>query len=275
MNLYTIAVLATLTTPTLQFTEDSVYTKDNILNVEYIEEYDGTITLKMTENSVIGYTIYDDAETPYVDGVMIDGVPIAEWTIHQFDTSIEHTITVKTVYSTDIFGALVAAKDGDWSLLWQNPLTYIQLIYYAINTIATVVGGVALAKYKKLVTKLKAELTEIIDKKLTKGNAETAESVNVLVDGIVSTLYTKISAQYQDIIKALVLSHSNTNEDTIALMDILKKTSEEDITTFVDNIKKKYIDLVEKRRIAQENAIATIKQISEKESTFVDDGTSI
>jgi hypothetical protein len=275
MNLFTLAVLATLINPTVTFTEDSVYTKDNILTVEYVEEYDGTHTLKLTENNIVGYSIYDDEETPYIDGVMLDGVPITAWTMHQFDTTVEHTITVKTVYSEDIFGALISAKNGDWTLIWQSPLTYIQLFYYALNTIAIVFEAFGIRKYKKEVNKLKGDLSTSIKNYSTEGNTAIVKLVDSIVEGIVSELYGKLSKQYQDIIKALVLSHSNTHEDTLALMDILNRTSNEDISEFVNNIKQKYTALIEHEKIVKEKAIEMLEKISESESMPIDDGTSI
>ena len=275
MNLFTLAVLATLINPTVTFTEDSVYTKDNILTVEYVEEYDGTHTLKLTENNIVGYEIYDDEETPYIDGVMLDGAPITEWTMHQFDTTVEHTITVKTVYSDDIFGALISAKNGDWTLIWQSPLTYIQLFYYALNTLAIVLEAFGIRKYKKEVDKLKGELSGTIKTYSTESNTAIVKLVDTIVEGIVAELYGKLSKQYQDIIKALVLSHSNTHEDTLALMDILNRTSNEDISGFVNNIKQKYTALIEHEKTVKEKAIEMLEKISESKSTSVDDGTSI
>ena len=73
-----VAALATFTfvEPSTTFTSDSVYKCDDIIDVEPIkhEDFDETflVDIKFSQAKLLGYKIYDNPETPYIDGIKWD-----------------------------------------------------------------------------------------------------------------------------------------------------------------------------------------------------------
>ena len=202
------AALATLTlTPTVQFTSDSVYVKDNILSVEIREnlsdDEEHTLISKdliLKENHLLGYTIYDNKDTDYIDGLKVDGNYVFGWRVENFDDSVEHIIQVKTVYTDDAAGMLVAAKDGDWSKLLSNPLIIVQLGYYVLAALSIILGGFGLFKSKKKKIRDHNQIAKAVTEQ-----AEMAK--NALIETaveIITPLFEKLGNQNASIIKALL-----------------------------------------------------------------------
>lgn len=136
-----------------KFTSDSVYKKDNILTVEVQEESDGHRTLYLKQNYVLGYEIYDNPDTPYIDGLKVDDEFVTDWKIERFTANLEHTITIKTVYSSGVDGMITAARDGDLSKVFSNPLVLILIGCSLMVSGSIIVGSLILSKSKK--TKIK------------------------------------------------------------------------------------------------------------------------
>lgn len=135
------------------FTSDSVYKKDNILTVEVQKESDGYETLLLKQNYVLGYEIYDNPVTPYIDGLKVNDEFVTDWKVEHFAVDLNHTITIKTVYSSGVDGMLAAAKDGDLSKVFSNPLVLILIGCSLMVSGSIIVGSLILSKSKK--TKIK------------------------------------------------------------------------------------------------------------------------
>lgn len=273
------AFLATLATlfvgiPHVNFTEDSAYTKQDVLTMSIREEYDGTTTAVFSEKALFGYKIYDDPNTPYVDGIILDGEPLSStYTRIHYDTNAEHTLTVKTVYQDNFTGALAMAMDGDNSKILENPIVYMQIVYYILNTIALFVNAVVLIWRKKKSQKAEDKIVDTVDDELVRVN----QYVEKVVENIVSEVFKQQKGQYEDIIKAIVLSRSNKNEDAVALLDLLNKSSSEDISQLTNRIKKALSNEIVKEQAKKVKAIQKIKEASKVAETVStkDDGTSI
>lgn len=136
-----------------KFTSDSVYKKDNILTVEVQKESDGYETLLLKQNYVLGYEIYDNPETPYIDGLKVNDEFVTDWKVEHFAVDLNHTITIKTVYSSGVDGMLTAARDGDLSKVFSNPLVLILIGCSLMVSGSIIVGSLILSKSKK--TKIK------------------------------------------------------------------------------------------------------------------------
>ena len=174
-----ILVLATLASttvssgPKIQFTNDSVYSSENIIScevvenkesiqvpVEHVDEVTGEVTeeleeqeiisksLLLKENHLLGCMIYDNPDTEYVDGLKIDDQWVTDWMVENYDDSIEHVLKIKTVYTEDVSGMLLAAKDGDWSKILSNPLILLQIFYYLLAALSIIGGAIGLVKVK-------------------------------------------------------------------------------------------------------------------------------
>lgn len=275
-----LAAAAILTTPTIQFTTDSVYTSENILSYEVVEHYstdeNPTLLSKdliLTENHLLGYTIYDIPDTEYIDGLRFDSQYVYDWQIKNFDDTVAHTIQIKTVYTDDVAGMLLAAKNGDWSKLLSNPVMIFQIIYYILAALTLVVGGFGLVKAKKQKVKTSTEIAESVTQAAGSAGNRLIETALALI----TPLFEKLKSQNEDIIKALIIAKSDKLNDTIALLDLLKNAhSTEDIVALVERIKQEVTEADAKSTAAKQEAIEVINNIADGEyKTTEDDGTSI
>lgn len=277
MKLVPVLLLATLMTPSVSFTEGSTYDGSKILTVDVKEEYDGTHTLNLTENYVFGHEIYDNPETDYIDGIKIDGEYLTSWTVHHWDPTVEHNIEVKTVYTEDFAGALARAKDGDFSEIMKNPLMYIQMFYYGLNTVSIILSVLALRAFKKNNKQVATEIDEKVVDRVNTGIDNIISLVSVALDKFGTVVVNEIHKEYQAIIKAQILSHSGKDEDVVTLLDLLNNVSTENISEKISEIKDVILEQIKTKKISKQTALDTISKISDKVSDLIDkyDGTSI
>lgn len=255
-----ILALATLTlTPTIGFTSDSVYKNENIIIMEVKENYEEDVLvskdLLLKERNLLGYMIYDNPDTPQVDGLKIDNEFVYDWTVKDFNDEIEHTITVKTIYTDDIAGMLAAAKHGDWSKALSNPLILFQVAYYALAALSLIVGGIGLFKAKMKKVKDHEVIARSVDIHAKKSSEEITTLVEGILDSVLVTTFTKLQNQNQAIIEAFMLSQSGDKESKKALLDLLKANANQDVTTLSKDIH----NAIEKSALAKEKAKAEVK----------------
>jgi hypothetical protein len=288
-----LALLATLastvisTGPKVQFTNDSVYKNENILScevvenvltsektVEHVDEVTGEVTeeivqeeqlsksLVFKENHLLGYTIYDNPETSYIDGLKFDDEWVTDWVVENFDDSVEHSIKVKTVYTDDVSGMLMAAKDGDWSKVLSNPLILLQIFYYILAAVSLILGGFGLLKSRKLKVKTANEFGATIGNEVSNQAGLAKDAIVEATVALIAPLFTRLNAQNSDIIKAIVLSKSSDNKDAVALLDLLKNTqSDEDISGLIDRIKEESQNAYTAKLEAQKKAKEIVEGI--------------
>lgn len=263
-----------------KFTSDSVYKKDNILTVEVQKESDGDETLIFKQNYVLGYEIYDNPETPYIDGLKVDDNFVTDWKIEHFTVNIDHTITIKTVYSSGVDGMITAARDGDISKILANPLVLLQLGYYSLAAVSLIIGGFGLFKSRKLKLKSSEEIANAVTKQAELSKQKITDATIGILNNLVTPVFEKLKAQNQSIIEALVLAKSGKSEDIIAMIDLLKKSASEDISVITEQIKKSIEEANNLADKTKQEAIKVIKEISTENvktepTTVPDDGTSI
>lgn len=305
--MFKLLVLATLASatitngPTIQFTNDSVYAKNNIITCEVLEitnqkvipsEEEGvedTIieevskTLSLKENHLLGYTIYDNPETSYIDGLKFDDNWVTDWVIENYDDSVEHVLKIKTVYTDDVSGMLMAAKNGDWSRVLSNPLILFQLFYYILAAVSIILGLFGVTKSKSKRIKTVDEYATALDLKcgelFNNFTINTENAVENYVDKLISPVYEKMQAQQKDLISALILSQSGDKDSKLALINLLQTSAKEDVALMANQMKKSIQDAHEVKQALKTNAETVIKEIAE--DTFkepkdpIDNGTSI
>ena len=209
---------------TVNYTTDSVCT-DEILTFEEITVNE-TESLKVSlKDDVLGYTIYDDPETDYIDGIKYNDTWLAsDYIIPDYKNVPNLTLTVKVVYADNGYGTLMKILDGnfDWSSLLSNPIVLIQGIYYVISIISVVTSVVLFGRYKKMKVTTTNELSNTY-MDLTKSTQEMLNNkVTKIIENIVSPVFQKINDQNSKIITALVLMNSKAKDAPLALLDLLK-----------------------------------------------------
>ena len=292
--LATLATAAVSNGSAIQFTKDSVYKNNNILSCEVVEisnineetgEENISKQLILKENRMLGYTIYDNPNTAYIDGLKVDDEFVTDWVVNNYDESIEHSIKIKTVYTDDAAGILMAAKDGDWSKLLSNPIIVIQGLYYLLAAGSLIAGLVIAGKSKKKTSKTVneygTELNKVFNNRVASLSTNLEDSLVNLVSTLTLPMYEEIQAQNKDLLSALILSQSGDEKSKLAMIDLLKTSASKDIKLLSEEIKEKIKSANLTASLMKTNAENTIKEIAkgtfntEPKQGEVDDGTSI
>ena len=250
----------------VKFTSDSVYKYESIIIPKEIiaEETEGLYTLVLEEDKLLGYAIYDNAETEYIDGLKFDDSFVTNWTVEHVDFSKEHTILVKTVYTEDIAGMLAAAKDGDWSKALSNPLILFQLFYYILAAISLIVGGVGLLKSRKRKVKTSEEIAAAVDKHSAASTEELKSVAESIIKSIVMTAIGNVTNQNQKLTEALILSQSKDSDSKLALIKLLKESSNVNLDDISKQITKSIEEEMSKKEQAKKEAISVLNNLSNK-----------
>ena len=289
-----LALLATLmaTTPiapapiSVNFTKDSVYKYESIITPTDVQEQeDGLYTIILEEDKLLGYKIYDNQETPYIDGLKFDDNFVTNYIVTDVDLNVEHTILVKTVYTEDVAGMLAAAKDGDWSRALSNPLILFQLGYYLLAAISVIVGLIVGFKSKskrvKTADEFSGALSALFNDKVDSLSIGLEKTLTDWVTNLTMPIYEKMQSQNKDLLSALILSQSGDEKSKLALIDLLKASARDDTDLISEQIKKAIKDANLAKNLIKTNAENTIKEIAsgtfgtEPNQGPVDDGTSI
>ena len=249
---------------TVQFTSDSVYKNEGIIVPKDLikEEESELYTIVLEEDKLLGYTIYDNPDTAYIDGLKFDDEFVSDWVVQHVDFTVEHVIHIKTVYTDDIAGMLAAAKNGDWSIALSNPLVLIQLIYYILAAGSVILGGFGLLKAKKSKIKTVDEITAAITTKATNTSKALETKVIELATSLVTPVFEKLKSQNQAIIEALVLAQSGDKASKLALIDLLKNSATEDVSLTADTIIKAVEESAALKEKALEEANKVVEQIA-------------
>lgn len=299
----TLATIALAVAPVVNFTTDSKYTKESILTFSVTEKTvtetsdelarpvseDVTYLLNVKENYVIGYDIYDKEDTDYIDGIKIDGVFLpSDWTLPNYDPSIEHIVTVKTVYSNDIGGWFAQAKDGDFSAIMSNPIMLLQLFYYLLAAGSLIFSGVAFFKSRKHKAKTSGEIASEVAlkakdlEKIAEGKLnDVEERALAMMSDIITPALDNIRKQNETLIQATVLARSGDEESTLALLELLRKSGTEGVDETATAVKTRIKEAQAKAKEDKNNAIKTMKEAIAEISAPVEtpksdyDGTSI
>ena len=278
----TLAVLALAVMPKLEFTSDSTYKQDKVLDLSVselsvLDRDDDTgdvvsetkyYTLNVKENYVMGHDVFNDPNTEYVDGIKIDGKYLSsDWKVEDFDMDAEHVITIKTVYSNDVAGWFAMAKNGDFSAIMSNPITVLQLGYYVLAGVSVVLGGFGLLKSKKRKVKTADDIAgavaskaSALEDRFANATREMEAQALSLVTDIVTPLVETLHKQNDTLIKATVLARNGDEVSTIALLDLLKETGAEGVADISEAVKKRIQESKAAAEQAKRDAIKAMKE---------------
>lgn len=265
MVLQLLMVLATSTVPTtpaISFTSDSVYTNNTFVTTTVTQEEDSSYTLHIEKEPTLGYCIFDNADTPYIEGVKLDDEFITDWVIPNYDPNVAHTLLVKTVYTDDIAGMLAAASKGDFTKMLSNPVMLFQLVYYVLAVCSIIFGSVGIFKSRKLKAKSSAQIAEEVS---NTANLSFTKMENVVSDIFTSSIIPviqQVQKQNNNILEALIISKGTDADSHLALIDLLKNTSSNtDLEKLADKIKTQIKDSVTKNTQAKQAALEEVNQI--------------
>jgi len=268
LRLLALATLAVATPApiSVNFTEDSVYKYDSILiPKEVVEQEDGLYTLVFEQDKLLGYCIYDNQETEYLDGLKFDDEFVTNYTVKNVDLSVEHNILIKTTYTNDVAGMLASAKDGDWSRILSNPLILFQIFYYALAAISIIAGGFGLLKARKKKVKSSDEIANAVSERAYNASQTLTKKAVDLVTEIITPVFAKLQSQNKSIIEALILSQTGDKDAKLSLIKLLESTANEDVSLLSNEIIKAIENEDAMKAKVKEEAKKAVEQIAKGE----------
>lgn len=275
----TALAIATLAIcPTVQFTSDSVYVEDNALTIDVttiksehivddIITFDDAYMLILTPGTLSGYMIYDDPSTDYIDGLRLDNETgyVYSWSIPNFNDTLDHTIYVKTVYTSDFAGMMMQAKDGKIGALLSNPLTLVQCGYYILAGISLVVAALTGKKSKKVQVKNANDIAAGAQVAVNNGINYLGNTVSDMFGSTFEPVMKKMQSQNEQIIKALCIMQMQGTGTSTELLDMLKSCASEDLAMTIDLAKQ---DILNKAKAAAEANQAAVAKKQEAAGTI-------
>ena len=227
---------------TIKYSYDSVRSG----NVTYetftdlANEYAG---FKIIEDLPMGYEIYDDPSTEYVEGIRVNGERVDSTKIlidYLSDKeSFEYVVEIKVVYADGILGDLARMNDGtyDWSELLSNPVVFLQIIYYALALLSVTIGIFMLFKNKDKRVKTADEIASKVE---TAAHATLEDIKTQVVETVLAEatpVLQNILDNIQNVVKAVTLSTSNAKEAPLALLDTLQNTANASVSKIIDEVR--------------------------------------
>jgi hypothetical protein len=247
----------------VRYSADSVRFS-GILCEPYVEP--GTLKegFEIVKDFPIGYAIYDDGNTPFIEGVRVNGEFVESLKVFYTEDVSTYTVEVKVVYADGILGDLASISDGtyDWAKLLENPIILLQGIYFTLAILSVVVGIVTafVGRRKKIKTadEIARKVEEASETAIVNVEKRVTESVIAEVIPIVQKLFDSM----QNVVKAITLSTSKSKEAPIALLDTLKESANDSTKELIDQIQKVLKDALEKEAATHEANVKTLHEIS-------------
>lgn len=263
-----LATSVAIPSPTITYTSDSVYKDPAYLTTTVVQEEDSSYTLHIEKATVLGFCIYDNADTQQIEGIKLDGEFLTDWVIPNYDVTSEHTILVKTAYTNDVAGMFAAAANGDFSKLLSNPVTLIQILYYILAAGSIIAGGVGLFKSKKHKAKTSKQIAEEVGLSANAAFLKVEDMVTDIFATTVIPVVQQIQTQNHQILEALIISRNTDADSQIALIDLLKRAAANvNIEALAESTKANIKNAVNKQLQIKQSALEEVNQIIEENSS--------
>lgn len=238
----TDAIASKPVTVTVKYSYDSVRS-GNVTYETFTDLANGYAGFKIIEDLPMGYEIYDDPSTEYIEGIRVNGERVDSTKIlidYLSDKeSFEYTVEVKVVYADGILGDIARMNDGtyDWSELLSNPVVFLQIVYYGLALLSVTIGIFMLFKNKDKRVKTADEIASKVDTaaRSTLEDIKTQVVETVLAEA--TPVLQNILDNIQNVVKAVTLSTSNAKEAPLALLDTLQNTANASVSKIIDEVR--------------------------------------
>lgn len=214
------------------YTEDSVswYGIDWESSIDVLTK---NVYLEIIDDLPAGYVIYDSPDTPYIDGIRVNGNTVdstkfaIDWT-----QDINYEVIVKVDYAEGILGDLARMSDGtyDWTKLLENPVGLLMALYYVLATLSVIIGIFAMWRGKNKKVKTADEISKSVEEK-------AHESAMNIINNQVLPIVTSFQNTSQALVKAFALTTSKSKEAPTALLDVLQTVSSTDAASAIEQAK--------------------------------------
>lgn len=239
----------------VKYSPDSVR-YSGILYEMYIEPGTLNVGFEIVKDLPIGYTVYDVADTPYIDGIRVNGETVNSLKIPLTEGVYTYTIDVKIVYVEGLLGDIASMSDGtyDWAKLLSNPIILLQGIYFVLAIVSVLAGILAAFFGRNKKVKTADEIASKVSDASETAIANVEKRVTERVISEVLPIVQKIFDDIQNVVKAVTLSTSKSKEAPIALLETLKDSASVSTSELIDKVQ-----AAVKEHLDKENADHTEK----------------
>lgn len=222
------------------YTSDSVV-KEGFKTQLYTDPISNQTGFELVPNFGIGYVLYDDPKTDFIDGIRINGesVNTLRIPIDVDNLVLDYTISVKTVYAEGAAGDLAQILDGtyDYSKLLTNPIMLFQIAYWAFMAISGIVGIFTAANSKKKKVKTAEEIAAAVSNSMELTKSDLLEYVTNTVKSEILPLAQASVKSGKEAVKAMLISNMKSKDAPSAMLDIFKEAEDIDISGIVDEVR--------------------------------------
>ena len=256
----------------IEFTSDSA----DRINIYYEVGYDELkeqLYFEIISNLPSGYAIYDVPETPYLDGIKVNGEFLATaslpYKVYLTDPALSYTVIVKTVYSDGMLGTLAKIQDGRATILdlFESPAILFQSLYYVAAIASVIFGIIIAARGKKYKAKTSNEIANGTANAVAEATAKTkTELIDVVSSEVIGKIVPLIEAclsSNQNIVKAIAVSNSKAKDAPLTILDILNDNSKINISDIIDDLKQHITTKLNLDEEKHSNALNIVHAIAE------------
>lgn len=215
-----------------------IYTEDSVtwcgidweVNIDILAK---NVYLELISDLPAGYVIYDSPDTPYIDGIRVNGNTVESTKVAiDWTQDINYEVIVKVDYAESIMGDLARMSDGtyDWTKLLENPVGLLMALYYVLAILSVVIGIFAMWRGKNKKVKTADEISKSVEEK-------AHESAMVIIKDQILPIVTSFQNTSQALVKAFALTTSKSKEAPTALLDVLQTVSSTDATSAIEQAK--------------------------------------
>lgn len=249
----------------VKYSSDSVLTS-GITCEPYVEPGTLKIGFEIIKDLPTGYTIYDSGDTPYIDGIRVNGETVDSLKIIISEDVTKYTVDVKIVYAAGILGDLASMSDGtyDWVTLLENPIVLLQGIYFALAILTLCAGMVSAFFGKRKKVKTADEIASKVSEASETAIVNVEERVTKTVISEVLPIVQKIFDDFQNVVKAVTLSTSKSKEAPIALLDTLKDAANASTSELIDKIQEAVKVEIAEDAAVREERLKTLREFANK-----------
>ena len=253
--------------PTVEYTSDSVIVQGIGYDV-HESSTEENIVVEITVDLPLGYVVYDNPETAYIDGIKVNEEYLnSNYLVEHYDYTKPLTILVKTTYDKGIAGIVASMQDGnyDYSELLSNPIMVIQGLYYVLAALSIVLGGLGILKSKKYKATSSEQWKNAADQYLeTALNTSKEQTIKIMLDFLNTNILPVLKQALtndQKIIQAIALQTSKDDKAPVAILNLLQEISN---TADTDKAINEAKIALEESKIAKDKALAETKQALEE-----------
>ena len=268
----------------VKFTSDSVCTEGVYIDMLY-DELEKRLYLLLTIDLPSGYSIYDNPDTEYVEGLKINDAYASlgskPFKIYLDNPLTSYTVFVKTTYADTMYGTIAKIQDGNATVLdlFDSPMMLMQTLYYCLAAVSVIIAAALAFKSKKIKAKTSEQIATETASALLSSNEDfknnlVSEVMSLISNQLIPALNTCVNAN-QNVVKAIAISNSKDRNAPVALLDVLREVADTAIEAVVDEAIASAEKHIEDSEAAKTETLNALHEIATSEPSTENTNVSI